>query len=85
LIREQGEQDEAEAYECGEQYDAYLDCAIDNSSCNEEDNDFDINESCNDERDVLEQCKDAASAYGNDATQAPASTGSGAGGAGGGS
>ncbi len=67
--------DRASIYGCDAELDEYLQCAVDDNDC--DDNDFEIDDSCNDERDDLFECIADNSDLGG-------STGSGSGGGGGG-
>jgi hypothetical protein len=61
LIDEQADQDRADAYDCADEYDTWIECAIDHNDCNDENNNFTIDESCSDERQELVECEANAS------------------------
>ncbi|TKC95875.1 hypothetical protein [Polyangium fumosum] len=58
----------ADAYDCGDAWVTYTTCVEEQGTCNETDARYttekDNNDVCNDERDALNSCIDAASAHG---------------------
>jgi hypothetical protein len=59
--------DAAEAYGCEAEYEKYITCAIGNNSCDEDDNDFEIDEDCiiEDQADLFECMADASDRTGS--------------------
>jgi hypothetical protein len=56
VISSEADAERATNYECEPEYDSWIECALNNNSCDEGDNDFDIDEDCNDDRADLEEC-----------------------------
>ena len=93
VITQEADAERAAAYECEPEYESWVECALQNNSCDEGDNDFEIDEDCNDDRADYEECVSdnsdlgttgpGAQGPGGSTTTTTSTGGSGAGGAGG--
>jgi hypothetical protein len=93
VITQEADAERAANYECEPEYESWVECALQNNSCDEGDNEFEIDEDCNDDRADYEECVRDNSDLGNtgpgaqgpggSTTTTTSAGGAGAGGAGG--
>ncbi len=57
-----GEASVADVYDCGDEWDARMDCLAENSTCDSEKDKLESGDACDSEKDKLDACIDAGSA-----------------------